>query len=87
MSPNNTTPGITDTDHQPIARDEYAAYLQRKLDTAVAEDDSRPGPKLSQAEGLVIAELLDVLAAVYPGEDLGRFARATAVRLYDRMGI
>ncbi|WP_275889856.1 hypothetical protein [Glycomyces sp. YM15] len=42
---------------------------------------------MNQAEGVVVAELLDVLAAVYPGEDLGRLARAMAVRLYDRSGI
>jgi hypothetical protein len=36
---------------------------------------------------MVIAGLLDVLAAVYLGEDLGRLARVMAVWLYDRIGI
>lgn len=85
MSADNITPGITDTGHQPIPRDEYAAYLNKKLDRA-SNGESRPGPKLNQDEGVVIAELLDVLAAVYPGEDLGRLARAMAVSLYDRSG-
>lgn len=79
------TPGITDTDHQPIPRDDYAAYLNTKLDRAAGE--SLPGPNLNHAEGTVVAELLDVLAASYPGEDLGKLARSMAVRLYDRMGI
>ena len=86
MSGDNATPGITDTDHQPISRDDYATYLNKKLDRA-RQGETRPGPKLNQDEGVVIAELLDVLAAVYPGEDLGRLARAMAVSLYDRSGI
>jgi hypothetical protein len=42
---------------------------------------------LSQVESLVAAGLLDELAGVYAGEELGRLARAMAVRLYDRLGV
>jgi len=42
---------------------------------------------LSQVESLVAAGLLDELAGVYAGKELGRLARAMAVRLCDRLGI
>lgn len=44
-------------------------------------------PLLNQREALVVAALLDELAGVYDGEPLGRLARATSVRIYDRLGI
>ncbi|MCD0445816.1 hypothetical protein LO763_19595 [Glycomyces sp. A-F 0318] len=86
MSGDSATPGITNTDHQPISRDDYAAHLHERLAT-FDPDTARPGATLNEAEGRVAAELLDVLAAAYPGEDLGRLARAMAVRLYDKLGI
>ena len=42
---------------------------------------------LNEQEAQAIAALLDELAGVYPGEDLGRLARAMAVKLYDRLGL
>jgi hypothetical protein len=80
------TPGITDTDRQPIDRDDYAAFLNSWLDSA---DPAKAGigADLDRREGFVVASLLDVLAAAYPGEELGRLARTMAVRINDRMGI
>jgi hypothetical protein len=42
---------------------------------------------LSEEEGLAVAALLDELAGVYNGEDLGQLACELAVRIYDRLGI
>ena len=44
-------------------------------------------PVLSEEEGLAVAALLDELAGVYNGEDLGQLARELAVRIYNRLGI
>jgi hypothetical protein len=44
-------------------------------------------PVLSEEEGLAVAALLDELAGVYNGEDLGQLARELAVRIYDRLGV
>lgn len=41
---------------------------------------------LTEGEGLAVAELLDELAGLYPGEDLGRLARELAGTIYDRFG-
>jgi hypothetical protein len=41
---------------------------------------------LSGEEGLAVAALLDELAGVCNGEDLGRLARGLAVRSYGRIG-
>ena len=75
--------GIADVDGRPVDRDAYAQDLQQRL------DDERGGrrPILNDAETTVIAELLDELAAVYPGETLGTLARELSVRLWDRLGI
>ena len=40
-----------------------------------------------QEEGLAVAALLDELAGVYNGEDLGQPTRELAARIYDRLGI
>lgn len=44
-------------------------------------------PVLSEEEGLAVAALLDELAGVCNGEDLGQLARELAVRTYDRLSI
>jgi hypothetical protein len=38
-----------------------------------------------EEEGLAVAALLDDLAGVYNGEDLGQLGRKFAVRIYDRL--
>lgn len=76
---------VSYTDGTAIGRDEWAARLRADLeagDPAVG----RIG-LLTHPEGVVIAQLLDELAAAYPGDDVGRLAREMAVRLWDRMGI
>lgn len=42
---------------------------------------------LDEQEAQVVASLLDELAGVYQGEDMGRLARLMAVRPFDRLGI
>ncbi|QSB07172.1 hypothetical protein [Natronoglycomyces albus] len=80
------TPGITDTDQQPIDRDDYAAFLNSWLESTDPAKEGH-GSDLDRREDFVAASLLDVLSATYQGEDLGRFARLMAVRLYDRLGL
>jgi hypothetical protein len=78
------TAGITDVSGQQLSRDEYDDHLWQRLNAAQGAE--RP-VQLSEAEAQVMAELLDELSALYPGEKLGRTAREMAVRLYDRLGI
>jgi hypothetical protein len=44
-------------------------------------------PLLAAHEAQVVGTLLDELAGVYPGEEMGQLTRSMAVRLYDRLGI
>ncbi len=56
----------------------------------VRADTDRLGPRLQllrEGEATAVAALLDELAGVYTGEDLGELARELAVRIYDRLGI
>jgi len=74
--------GVRDTQDNPIGRDEYADHLVKEF--------ARPNQdylSVRASDVKVAAELLDELAAVYPGELLGRLAREVAVKLYDRLGI
>jgi hypothetical protein len=75
--------GLQGVHGEPVDRDQYAAHLREVLE----EDGGRGLPAVSEAEARVIAGLLDELAAVYPGEALGRLARDVSVRLWDRLGI
>lgn len=77
-----TMAGVTDTAGNPIGRDEYASLLE-------GERLVLGGPSISikAAEAYMAAALLDELAAIYTGEQLGRLARELAVKLYDRLGI
>ena len=64
------------------------AHVTGQVRRDVLERATRPRlPLLTHDEAVAAAALLDELAGVYPGEQLGSFARDLAVRLYDRLGI
>ncbi|MFY1599829.1 hypothetical protein [Micromonospora sp. WMMD737] len=72
-----------------VDRDERIAALEEKFHRHRTDDGV---PVLSEAELLVVAELLDELNAITnPGavtsDPWGRLARLMAVRIYDRLGI
>ena len=83
MSDKRVLAGLVDIHAGNIPRDEYAADLVKELDAT----DRQGTLTIKEADGHVIAALLDELAAVYRREPLGQLARELAVRLYDRMGI
>lgn len=64
----------------------YDAVTAARTELVQRSDHPRL-PLLTDGEAQAVAALLDELAAIYPGEDLGRYARDLAVRLYDRCGI
>ncbi|MER6757587.1 hypothetical protein ABT235_25775 [Micromonospora echinofusca] len=71
------------------SREERIADLEEKFHQHHTDDGV---PVLSEAELLVVAELLDELNTITnPGEftsdPWGRLARLMAVRIYDRLGI
>jgi hypothetical protein len=85
------TATIRDTADQPLDRSAYAVYLRERMADAPdrGAEDGRSArearvPLLSEPEAAVVAALLEELAGVYPGEELGRLARELAVRLHHR---
>ncbi len=58
----------------PLDRDDYAAHLRAQLGEGSLPSGSLP--LLTRAEADVVARLLDELAGVYLGEELGTLARA-----------
>lgn len=74
---------MRNTDGEPLDRTWYANHL-RAIDGAEHNDVRH---EVRAGTLLVAAELLDELAAVYAGEDLGQLAREVAVRLYDAAGV
>ncbi len=68
----------------PLNRDDYAARLLAQL----VEDSAGTGapPSLTTAQAQVVARLLDELAGVYRGEDLGALARQMSELLDPRRG-
>ncbi len=83
-SPPRPTATIRDRSGNPLNRDEYAARLRAQL--------GRPGrptghpPMLTAAQAVVVARLLDELAGVYRGENLGTLARELSMLLDSQIG-
>lgn len=68
----------------PVNRDDYVAQLRAQL-----REDSQPTgspPVLTRAQADIVARLLDELAGVYRGEDLGRLAAEMSRLLDSRLG-
>ena len=66
------TAAVRDRAGNPLNRDDYAAQLREQL----GEDSLRTGSQAATgARAVVLARLLDELAGVYRGEDLGELAR------------
>jgi hypothetical protein len=65
----------------PLDRDEYAAQLRHRLAARSPALESAPIVTAAQAE--VVARLLDELAGVYRGEDLGALAQELAKLLHN----
>jgi hypothetical protein len=76
-----TPANVRDTGGETIGRDEYAAHLDQM--TYRHQDEPRL-PLLKDGEAAAVAALLEVLAGLLPGEELGRTAREFAVRIHDR---
>lgn len=76
------TAGITDTNGQPLGRDEYAHLLEGEVIVV-----GGPSVSVKAADVYAAASMLDELAAIYKGEPLGGLAREIAVKFYDRLGI
>ena len=83
-APARVTASVRGVDGRPLSRDDYAAHLQARAELGRGEQRR---PLLGDEEAQAVAALLDELAGVYRGEDLGRLARELAVILYDRLGI
>lgn len=67
---------------EPFTRDEPATFLRTRLHSPGAEPVT-----LNAEQAEVIAMLLDELAALCPGQDLGRLAREQALALYEKAGL
>jgi hypothetical protein len=78
--PPRPTAAARDASENPLNRDEYAALLRARIIGA----DRPTGDTLSAAHAAVAARLLDELAGVYRGEDLGALAHELSVLLDDR---
>ena len=57
----------------PLNRDDFAAHLREQLE---ASPTAEPAARLTPGQADVVARLLDELAGVYRGEDLGSLAEA-----------
>jgi hypothetical protein len=68
----------------PLNRDDYAAQLRARLDEGSSRAES--SPVLSHGQAAVIARLLDELAGVYQGEDLGTLAGALSKVIGSQLG-
>jgi hypothetical protein len=75
--PPRPTAAARDESENPLNRDEYAALLRARM----TGSDRPVGGTLSVAQAAVAARLLDELAGVYRGEDLGTLAHELAVLL------
>jgi hypothetical protein len=74
------TAAIRDSRGNPLNRDEYTERLRETL----RADDRPSGRTLTAAQATVVARLLDELAGVYRGEELGALARELSTFLGGR---
>jgi hypothetical protein len=69
-----------DIDGEPFDRDEFARVLSWRLERPLS-----PHPvRLTEAETIVAARLLDELAGVYEDEPIGQLARYLAMTLSEK---
>ena len=68
----------------PLNRDDYAAQLRARLGEGSPTTGS--SPVLTQGQADVVARLLDELAGVYRGEDLGTLAGALSQMIDSQLG-
>jgi hypothetical protein len=68
----------------PLNRDDYAAHLRAQL--ALATPTTGSSPMLTRAQAEAVARLLDELAGVYRGEDLGNLAGVLAQMIDSQLG-
>jgi hypothetical protein len=80
--PPRPTAAARDESGNPLNRDEYAVLLRARM----TGEGQPSGGTLSAAHAAVAARLLDELASVYRGEDLGALAHELSVLLDDRAG-
>jgi len=66
----------------PLNRDKYAQVLRARL----AEDAGSTAPALTTAQVAVAISLLEELAGVYRGEDMGTLATELSVLLHGHIG-
>ncbi|HEU4542462.1 MAG TPA: hypothetical protein VFR23_15145 [Jiangellaceae bacterium] len=78
------TATVRDRAGNPVNRDEYAAQLRARLGEGTQGTGSHQ--VLRRAEAGVVARLLDELAGVYRGEDLGTLAREMSQLLDNELG-
>ena len=78
------TAAARDRAGNPLNRDDYAAHLRAQLGEGSPTTGSPPLMTRGQAD--VIARLLDELAGVYRGEDLGTLAGALSQMIDSRLG-
>ncbi|MEU8821587.1 hypothetical protein [Actinoplanes sp. NPDC048796] len=74
------TAAVRDSRGNPLNRDEYTERLRETL----RADDRPSGRTLTVAQATVAARLLDELAGVYRGEQLGALARELSTLLDER---
>jgi hypothetical protein len=84
VAPPRPTATIRDRAGNPLNRDEYAARLRVQI-TEGGRPAGQP-PMLTAAQAEVVARLLDELAGVYRGENLGTLARELAILLDSQVG-
>jgi hypothetical protein len=75
---------VRDRAGNPVNRDDYVAQLRARLVEGSQETVSPP--VLTRAQADVAARLLDELAGVYRGEDLGTLAGELSQMLDDQLG-
>ena len=78
------TAAARDRAGNPLNRDDYAAHLRAQLSEGSPTTGS--SPVLTHGQADVIARLLDELAGVYRGEDLGTLAGALSQMIDSRQG-
>jgi len=75
---------VRDRAGNPVNRDDYAAQLRAQFGEGSQATGSPP--VLTRAQADVVARLLDELAGVYRGEDLGTLAGELSQMLDSQLG-